>query len=70
MKHTGSIVKLNESQKIILGQKLTKTDSNVFIFFSHLSEVYHKIKMGLKPYFRPTLEEYDCPCDELAAVIR
>jgi hypothetical protein len=28
------------------------------------------VKNGLKPYFRPTLEECDCPCDELAQVIR
>ncbi|BFZ26126.1 hypothetical protein BsWGS_29165 [Bradybaena similaris] len=33
-------------------------------------EIYQKVKLGLKPYFRPTLEEYDCPCDELAGVIR
>ncbi|KAL5020578.1 hypothetical protein ScPMuIL_003470 [Solemya velum] len=33
-------------------------------------EIYQKVKNGLKPYFRPTLEEFDCPCDELAAVIR
>ncbi|KAK7465933.1 hypothetical protein BaRGS_00037511 [Batillaria attramentaria] len=29
-------------------------------------EIYGKVRNGLKPYFRPTLEEYDCPCDELA----
>ncbi|KAL3886487.1 hypothetical protein ACJMK2_026472, partial [Sinanodonta woodiana] len=34
------------------------------------TEIYEKVKNGLKPYFRPTLEEYDCPCDELAEVIR
>lgn len=28
------------------------------------------MKNGIKPYFRPTLEESDCPCDELAVVIR
>nr|KAG5687633.1 hypothetical protein BaRGS_008116 [Batillaria attramentaria] len=33
-------------------------------------EIYGKVRNGLKPYFRPTLEEYDCPCDELADVIR
>ncbi|XP_055873396.1 atrial natriuretic peptide receptor 1-like isoform X5 [Biomphalaria glabrata] len=33
-------------------------------------EIYQKVKLGAKPYFRPTLEEYDCPCDELAGVIR
>ncbi|KAJ8311507.1 hypothetical protein KUTeg_010862 [Tegillarca granosa] len=33
-------------------------------------EVYEKVKNGLKPVFRPTLEECDCPCDELADVIR
>ncbi|XP_041349917.1 atrial natriuretic peptide receptor 1-like isoform X1 [Gigantopelta aegis] len=33
-------------------------------------EIYEKVKNGLKPYFRPTLEDFDCPCDELAAVIR
>ncbi|XP_048750955.2 atrial natriuretic peptide receptor 1-like isoform X4 [Ostrea edulis] len=34
------------------------------------SEIYEKVKNGIKPYFRPTLEECDCPCDELADVIR
>ncbi|GFS09293.1 guanylate cyclase, partial [Elysia marginata] len=38
--------------------------------YSYFHKVYHKVKMGLKPHFRPTLEDYDCPCDELAAVIR
>ncbi|CAG5131906.1 unnamed protein product, partial [Candidula unifasciata] len=33
-------------------------------------EIYQKVKLGMKPYFRPTLEEFDCPCDELAGVIR
>ncbi|XP_046575738.1 atrial natriuretic peptide receptor 1-like [Haliotis rubra] len=33
-------------------------------------EVYQKVKNGVKPFFRPTLEDYDCPCDELADVIR
>ncbi|XP_059149224.1 atrial natriuretic peptide receptor 1-like [Physella acuta] len=33
-------------------------------------EIYLKVKAGVKPYFRPSLEEYDCPCDELAGVIR
>ncbi|XP_069101885.1 atrial natriuretic peptide receptor 1-like isoform X3 [Argopecten irradians] len=33
-------------------------------------EIHQKVKNGLKPYFRPTLEEADCPCDELAEVIR
>ncbi|XP_078329452.1 atrial natriuretic peptide receptor 1-like isoform X8 [Crassostrea virginica] len=34
------------------------------------SEIYEKVKNGVKPYLRPTLEECDCPCDELADVIR
>ena len=34
------------------------------------SEIVDKVKNPLKPTFRPTLEEYDCPCDELAGVIR
>ncbi|XP_061185413.1 atrial natriuretic peptide receptor 1-like isoform X7 [Saccostrea echinata] len=34
------------------------------------SEIYEKVKNGIKPYFRPSLEECDCPCDELADVIR
>ncbi|XP_052084287.1 atrial natriuretic peptide receptor 1-like isoform X6 [Mytilus californianus] len=33
-------------------------------------EIYKKVKNGLRPYFRPTLDECDCPCDELADVIR
>ncbi|ESO90424.1 hypothetical protein LOTGIDRAFT_191857, partial [Lottia gigantea] len=33
-------------------------------------EIFDKVKNGMKPYFRPTLEEFDCPCDELAGVIR
>ncbi|KAK7089897.1 hypothetical protein V1264_024469, partial [Littorina saxatilis] len=33
-------------------------------------EIYNKVSNGLKPFFRPTLEEYDCPSDELAHVIR
>ncbi|XP_050396920.1 atrial natriuretic peptide receptor 1 isoform X2 [Patella vulgata] len=32
-------------------------------------EIFTKVRNGLRPYFRPTLDEYDCPCDELAAVI-
>lgn len=34
------------------------------------TEIHEKVKNGVKPYFRPTLEESDCPCDELAVVIR
>ncbi|XP_065924377.1 atrial natriuretic peptide receptor 1 isoform X7 [Magallana gigas] len=34
------------------------------------AEIHEKVKNGVKPYFRPTLEESDCPCDELAVVIR
>ena len=34
------------------------------------AEVYEKVKKGTKPPLRPTLEEFDCPSDELAAVIR
>ncbi|PVD36191.1 hypothetical protein C0Q70_03166, partial [Pomacea canaliculata] len=33
-------------------------------------EICDKVRDGVKPYFRPTLENYDCPCDELAGVIR
>ncbi|XP_035829365.1 atrial natriuretic peptide receptor 1 [Aplysia californica] len=33
-------------------------------------EITDKLKTGMKPYFRPTLEEFDCPNDELAGVIR
>ncbi|XP_071139405.1 atrial natriuretic peptide receptor 1-like isoform X4 [Mytilus edulis] len=33
-------------------------------------EIYKKVKNGLRPYFRPTLDECDCPCDELADIIR
>ncbi|XP_041356301.1 atrial natriuretic peptide receptor 1-like [Gigantopelta aegis] len=33
-------------------------------------EIYEKVKSGVKPYFRPMLEDFDCPSDELAAVIR
>ncbi|KAK3708696.1 hypothetical protein RRG08_010848 [Elysia crispata] len=34
------------------------------------SEITDKIKKGVKPLFRPTLEDFDCPSDELAGVIR
>ncbi|GFO26482.1 guanylate cyclase [Plakobranchus ocellatus] len=33
-------------------------------------EITDKLKKGMKPLFRPTLEEFDCPNDELAGVIR
>ncbi|KAL8621364.1 Nitrogen permease regulator 2 [Nucella lapillus] len=33
-------------------------------------EVYDKVTKGTKPVLRPTLEEFDCPSDELAGVIR
>ncbi|XP_071083341.1 atrial natriuretic peptide receptor 1-like isoform X2 [Haliotis cracherodii] len=33
-------------------------------------DIYEKLKNGVRPYFRPTIEEYDCPCDELADVIK
>ncbi|XP_064596016.1 atrial natriuretic peptide receptor 1-like isoform X3 [Liolophura sinensis] len=33
-------------------------------------EIYQKLKDGVRPYFRPTMEPADCPNDELAAVIR
>ncbi|XP_071116502.1 atrial natriuretic peptide receptor 1-like [Haliotis cracherodii] len=33
-------------------------------------EIHDKVKKGSRPLFRPTLEDYDCPCDELADVIR
>ena len=43
---------------------------HVCIHVNVCAEIYGKVRNGLKPYFRPTLEEYDCPCDELAHVIR
>ncbi|XP_053387549.1 atrial natriuretic peptide receptor 1-like isoform X2 [Mercenaria mercenaria] len=33
-------------------------------------EVVERVRDWQKPPFRPTLEEFDCPCDELAVVIR
>ncbi|XP_076448288.1 atrial natriuretic peptide receptor 1-like [Babylonia areolata] len=33
-------------------------------------EMYEKVTKGTKPVLRPTLEEFDCPSDELAGVIR
>ena len=42
----------------------------VYLIYFYVVEIYQKVKNGLKPYFRPTLEECDCPCDELAQVIR
>ncbi|ESP02584.1 hypothetical protein LOTGIDRAFT_237906 [Lottia gigantea] len=33
-------------------------------------EIYVKVRNGLRPYFRPTLDDYDCPSDELANIIR
>ncbi|CAG5115044.1 unnamed protein product, partial [Candidula unifasciata] len=33
-------------------------------------EIIDKVKNAIKPYFRPTLETFDCPTDELAYVIR
>ena len=41
-----------------------------FMVYFFLADIYQKIKNGMRPYFRPTMEEFDCPCDELAAVIR
>ncbi|XP_052264971.1 atrial natriuretic peptide receptor 1-like isoform X4 [Dreissena polymorpha] len=35
-----------------------------------LQEIIDRVKAWSKPPFRPTLEEFDCPCDELAHVIR
>ncbi|KAK3788191.1 hypothetical protein RRG08_020897 [Elysia crispata] len=34
------------------------------------SEIVDKLRKGGKPSFRPTVEEFDCPSDELAMVIR
>ncbi len=42
----------------------------LLLVYHYLTEIFHKVKAGLKPHFRPTLEDYDCPCDELADVIR
>ncbi|XP_059145304.1 atrial natriuretic peptide receptor 2-like [Physella acuta] len=33
-------------------------------------ETVDKVKNGIKPYFRPTLETFDCPTDELAGVVK
>ncbi|KAK3733152.1 hypothetical protein RRG08_046076 [Elysia crispata] len=33
-------------------------------------EIGEKVLNGMKPYFRPTMEAFDCPCDELAGVIK
>ncbi|XP_041355945.1 atrial natriuretic peptide receptor 1-like [Gigantopelta aegis] len=33
-------------------------------------DIVEKVKQNVKPYFRPTMEDFDCPCDELANVIR
>ncbi|XP_070178422.1 atrial natriuretic peptide receptor 2-like [Littorina saxatilis] len=33
-------------------------------------EIVDKVKGGFKPFFRPTMENFDCPCDELAVLIR
>ncbi|GFR98924.1 guanylate cyclase [Elysia marginata] len=33
-------------------------------------EITEKLKKSIRPLFRPTLEEFDCPNDELARVIR
>ncbi|WAR30118.1 ANPRA-like protein [Mya arenaria] len=38
--------------------------------YAHYREVVERVKSNSKPPFRPTLEEFDCPCDELADVIR
>lgn len=40
------------------------------INFIYISEVVERVRDWQKPPFRPTLEEFDCPCDELAVVIR
>ena len=42
----------------------------VYLIYFYVAEIYEKVKNGLKPYFRPNLDECDCPCDELAHVIR
>ena len=34
------------------------------------AEIGEKVLNGMKPYFRPTMEAFDCPCDELAGVIK
>ncbi|XP_064596017.1 LOW QUALITY PROTEIN: atrial natriuretic peptide receptor 1-like [Liolophura sinensis] len=33
-------------------------------------DVYQKVKNGVKPYFRPTMKDDDCPSDDLAGIIR
>ncbi|KAL8577966.1 hypothetical protein ACOMHN_011517 [Nucella lapillus] len=33
-------------------------------------ETVEKVRGGFKPVFRPTMENFDCPCDELAVLIR
>lgn len=41
-----------------------------YIEFCVLPEIYQKLKDGVRPYFRPTMEAADCPNYELASVIR
>ncbi|XP_055883419.1 atrial natriuretic peptide receptor 1-like isoform X4 [Biomphalaria glabrata] len=33
-------------------------------------EIIEKVKNAIKPHFRPTMETFDCPTDELAGVIK
>ena len=33
-------------------------------------DIIDRVKRGVKPFFRPTIDEYDCPNDSLAAVVR
>ena len=43
----------------------------VYYRYIHVfKEIVKQVRNGIKPTFRPTLEEFDCPCDELAGVIR
>ncbi|PVD36154.1 hypothetical protein C0Q70_03127 [Pomacea canaliculata] len=48
----------------------TEMASSISLILTSHPRIYLKVKNGVRPYFRPTLEEYDCPCDELADVIR
>ncbi|GAB1607356.1 atrial natriuretic peptide receptor 1-like isoform X2 [Argonauta hians] len=49
--------------------------NGVFYFYSNRNEmspreIYQKVVNGVRPYFRPALENIDCSSDELANIIR
>ena len=43
---------------------------NCLMYLFSISDIYEKVTKGIKPFLRPTIEEFDCPNDELAALIR